>query len=795
MIELTAFEPGGTARVDFPLTVGIPFKQGALSPQAPISVLDEKGRARPVQARVMETHPDGSVRWLLLDYQADFTPFRTTRCRLVIGGSAAPLSPGTHITMEEKEGSVLVNTGPLRFEVGANGRPPLQKVWHQGNLVSQGGLDCWVTAEDGHQFWACEDPKATFEIEDSGPLRIAMRWAGTHRDRDGRGHLDFMVRLTAYAGKPFLRIDHIFFNRLDPDVTRVKEIVARLPVSIGSEVSYLVGDRFRPGVRPGPLAVSSDAPVTLEQFELGEWRIVTEPGNLLKEAEPAARGVGKGNARGWVDASGADAGLLLAGKNFWQNYPKAISASPDAFRCFLIPDRGEPFPIPRGMAKSHTFYLYFHGGKRETADRADLAFMVQRWPMPAAPADHYLESGEMWDFFSYYPKNYPRLEYMLRELFESDRHEGPEKTNFGRAYGLKHYGDFIARADGPPYDPDAPTSYYMNNECDTAHVLFMMFLRSQEIVKWWGAEAHALHMMDVDTCYHAVPLPTLENQDPKILLNSQYRHCYQHVGNIQTPGAMPVEPAFSHTFAEGLIDYYHLTGDRRALEVAVGYAKSIAYKTNRYDRYQWGAGREAGWALLVLAAAYRIQPNEEIRQAADIMISNVISEQQPDGGILDSNVHRMAYEERKVVLYTRGVARWHQVTGDEKSKQLFLSLMEFYLRVGFSPEGTPLSSTWPEGQQVSSRNQGQANLESLAYAYTLTGDRRYIEAGMPVLCQDLEWMLAALVDSGPTFNSQQHIGLDLKFAEILRGTFPFMQRAHELGLLQKVPELGAWLAQ
>jgi hypothetical protein len=317
--------------------------------------------------------------------------------------------------------------------------------------------------------------------------------------------------------------------------------------------------------------------------------------------------------------------------------------------------------------------------------------------------------------------------------------------------------------------------------------------------------------MDVDTCYHAVPLPTLENQDPKTMLHSQYRHCYQHIGNIQTPGAMPVEPAFSHTYAEGLVDYYHLTGDTRARDVAIGYAKGIAYTTNRYDRYKWGAGREAGWALLVLAAAYLIQPDEEIRQAADIMISNVISEQQPDGGILDSNTHRLAYEERKVVLYTRGLARWHQaafarrsgataprkarVAGDEKCKKLFLSLMEFYLRVGFTPEDTPRASTWPEHDQPSSLNQGQANLESLAYAYALTGDRRYIEAGMPVLCQALEWMLAAVVDSGPVYSSQHHPGLDLKFPQILCGMFGFMQRAHDLGLLQKVPILGGWLAR
>jgi hypothetical protein len=673
-------------------------------------VIDARGRVRPVQTRVMEAHPDGSARWLLVDYQADFEPFAETTVRLALGGPAAPAAPQPRITTQEQEGVIQVDTGVLRFDAERRRCLPLGRVWLDGKLVSQGGLDFAVTAEDGRRYAAREDSGARFEIEEAGPLRLQMRWDGTHRDGQGRGHLDYVVRVTVYAGKPFLRVDHVFVNRLDPDVTSVREIAARLPLAVGEKVTYAVGDRMRPGNRPGRLAATTQAPVRLEQFNLGGFRIVTEGGGLVKEGQTAARGEGRSNARGWVDASGPEAGVLLAGKNFWQNYPKV----------------------------------------------------------------------------------YPRLENLFRQLFPPDQHEGPVNTNFGRAYGLKHYGDFVMRAKGPPYDPDAPDTYYINNECDTPHVLAMLFLRSREIAKWWGAEAGALHMMDVDTCHHAVPLDTLEARDPKILLDSQYRHCYQHVGNIQTPGAQPIEPAFSHTFAEGLFDYYHLTGDRRALEVALGYARGMAYKTNRYDRYKWGVGRDAGWALLVLGSAYRVRPDPEIRRAAETMIDNVVAQQQPDGGILESNVHRLAYEERKIVLFARGLARWHQVTGDAKARKLFVALMDFYLRVGITPEGMPRGSTWPEADQPSTLIQGQANLEALAYAYTLTRERRYIEAGIPLASRALAWMLCALVDPGPIFG-ERHPGLDAKFPQILRGMFPFLQHAHDLGLLRRVPEIGGWL--
>ena len=142
-----------------------------------------------------------------------------------------------------------------------------------------------------------------------------------------------------------------------------------------------MGDLYR--ARLTSPAFKATEPVRLEQYGLGDMRILGEGGKLLKGAVQAASGVGRTNSRGWVDASGDTEGVLLAGKNFWQNYPKAISASPEAFHCYLIPDRGRPFPVPRGMAKTHTFFLYFIRGREEPVAQSDLAYMVQRWPMPA----------------------------------------------------------------------------------------------------------------------------------------------------------------------------------------------------------------------------------------------------------------------------------------------------------------------------------------------------------------------------------------------------------------------------
>ena len=76
---------------------------------------------------------------------------------------------------------------------------------------------------------------------------------------------------------------------------------------------------------------------------------------------------------------------------------------------------------------------------------------------------------------------------------------------------------------------------------------------------------------------------------------------------------------------------------------------------------------------------------------------------------------------------------------------------------------------------------GYANLEALAYCYELTGDRKYIEQGLGTLSQAINWILNPTHDKGIVL-----------WMRMLRGPFRFMAIAHDLGLMQKIPESGPW---
>jgi DUF1680 family protein len=183
-----------------------------------------------------------------------------------------------------------------------------------------------------------------------------------------------------------------------------------------------------------------------------------------------------------------------------------------------------------------------------------------------------------------------------------------------------------------------------------------------------------------------------------------------------------------------------------------------------------------------MGGAYSARPDPEVRKAADAMIDKIISQQDSDGVFLDSNSHPLTWEDRKYTLCLRGLIKWHQATGDPKTRRLILAMVDAFIRLAIGREGLPRASGWPESSKPNTASQGFANLEALAYAYDLTGNRKYIDAGIGNLCQAVDWIITPQEESEHVF-----------FHRILRGPFRFMTLAHRLGLLERVPNAGAWL--
>ena len=70
-IELTVSEPSGVVRNGWPVTSGVPLAAGELRRDTHVALFEATGAEIPLQTEVLSRWPDGSIRWLLLDFQID----------------------------------------------------------------------------------------------------------------------------------------------------------------------------------------------------------------------------------------------------------------------------------------------------------------------------------------------------------------------------------------------------------------------------------------------------------------------------------------------------------------------------------------------------------------------------------------------------------------------------------------------------------------------------------------------------------------------------------------------------
>ena len=85
IVALFLEERSGIRRIDEPVTVGLPFPQGMVSDPSFLSLWDASGCQLSLQACPLAQWFDGSLKWVLLDFQADVEPNTLAKYQLRYG--------------------------------------------------------------------------------------------------------------------------------------------------------------------------------------------------------------------------------------------------------------------------------------------------------------------------------------------------------------------------------------------------------------------------------------------------------------------------------------------------------------------------------------------------------------------------------------------------------------------------------------------------------------------------------------------------------------------------------------
>lgn len=214
-----------------PITLGIPFAQGALSSPDHVRLLDRDGTEIPAQINMVTTWEpiDYSVKWIwvfffckdddqyILEYGPDVQ-------KMPIEG------PQIKIKNAQRSGqTTMVRTGPLQFSISKKQGGFIDDVLYD---VEQNGFDerdtIAASAEGRGSFLDILDDLGldestatvhrTVRERGSGPLHAIMRLEGeyTYNRSDNRTS-PFVIRIHLYAGKSYIRVFHTLTYTGIPD--------------------------------------------------------------------------------------------------------------------------------------------------------------------------------------------------------------------------------------------------------------------------------------------------------------------------------------------------------------------------------------------------------------------------------------------------------------------------------------------------------------------------------------------------------------------------------------------------
>lgn len=336
---------------------GQAWPQGRLKRTTPLRLVDQEGRAVPVQSWTTATWPDGSVKWTAHAIPAGLPP--TGGYRLTPGRPATPAAPLTVRTLSDR---IEIASGALRWQIARSGPALLEAQGAGGETLIAPAALIGEVRLGGPE--AARVPLQGVieraEVEQAGPVRAVVRVEGRHRG-GGRTMLPFTVRLEVFAGSAGLRIVHSLVYDVDPADAFVSGlgITARVPmrgalhdrhVRLATGPETLFAEAVRPltGLRrdPGPAfraaqvagravppidQMRAPVPALLERIPAWDaFRLAQHSANGFTLAKRTGEGAawieaGEGHrAPGLAYIGSPQGGAAIAQRWFWQRHPTEL---------------------------------------------------------------------------------------------------------------------------------------------------------------------------------------------------------------------------------------------------------------------------------------------------------------------------------------------------------------------------------------------------------------------------------------------------------------------------------------
>lgn len=739
-------------RIMEPMWIAVPVKKGQLSGASDVSVYDGTEKL-PVQTKVTARYDDGSVRFLFTRFMGnlpgnsakDFSLYLDEKDRReYVEDSAVQecASDAGQLVVTQNADGFTVDTGTLCFRV---------KNFSE-NLFDT--LMCGRQLYEREQFlgpYLCDGMGTKYNVTidrwrivEEGNVCTILAATGCNDTEFGgceeSNHYRFEIRVTAYAGKPWLEISYRLFNTSESPL-KIKSLVFSVMSGNGMEQDITLADMndasyidstgcgdiseaienenalvYRTRGTKELLHIEELAPAQGVRTCAGASNYKTDfvigrDGTQVNKAAYDKALLMEGNEHMaevlygtfFADRTDADGGVCATIFQAQQNYPKAVKADKDGVYVMLVPEGFNDVVMQPGMAREQRFMLHFHEADEHIAELDNRSLIYQMPDRPIIAPYVYKNSGAVPDVFA--DKVNADIDMLL--ISKADAR--------ARSFGMLNWGDTIdwnytkqGRGGG--------AAVWVNNEYDFPHACALMYMRMGIRRYLDFCMVHASHWMDVDVCHYSAD--TLK-------IGGLTEHTKGHVINgVMVP---------SHEWVEGFLDYYHLTGDERGLETAIGIGENIMklLDTPAYAVAGESNARETGWALRALTALYIETGNEKYKAKCDRIVG-YFEKWYDDYGCFaapytDNTLIHVGF---MISVAVGSLMRYYRINKTDELKELIMLAVDDILDNCMLDCGLFYYKELPSLARLGNNT---LLLEAMAAGYELTGDKRYLEAGLATM--------------------------------------------------------------
>ena len=572
---------GHVARHAEPVTGGVPLPRGLARDGDRWQLLTEDGRPLPLQTTATDRWPDGSVRWLLVDSQVS-APADAVRLALTLRLQSTDSDVRGSCRVHERDSEVLVEAGAYAFRLRTDSPGVVSSVTSPAGSIYDGAAAELRIIGGGGERWRVRWDRTV--VECSGSMRVATVTEGSATSPSGDS-LALFLRLDFFTGHSVVRARLTVRNPRraehpggiwelgDAGSVQLKEVSVVLPVSAEPE------QRLWLSPEPGQL-LSGVRRVSLYQESSGgeHWSSPNHRdrhGIVPLRFRGYEREVDGAVVRGMratptLLVKGGASAIGVAVPGFWQNFPRALEATPSTLRVSVFPPEAPALhELQGGEQKTHEWFVSFAA---DTITDPALEWCRSRAVLHAMP-QWYVQSGAIANLVAAHDEDSSYRALVDAALVGGDTFVAKRET--ADEYGWRHFGDIYGDHEAVFNKAGVALMSHYNNQYDPVAGFFWQFIRTADTRWWQQCVDLAAHVIDIDL-YHT-------DEDKAAYNQGLFWHTYHYIDagtathRSYPRGTVGGGPSSEHNYPTGLMYVYFATGDEAARDAAIGLARFVVH--------------------------------------------------------------------------------------------------------------------------------------------------------------------------------------------------------------------------